>query len=101
MALVCDTGPILALLDADDPDHRRCLALVESVHEDLVVPAPVLVELDYWAIKLLGHDVWEAFVDDLDRGGYRLEHVLEGDLVRAAELERQYPASAWDLSTPA
>jgi len=54
MSLVLDTGPILALLDRDDPDHARCVALVDGTAEDLVVPAPVLVEVDYWCRKLLG-----------------------------------------------
>lgn len=90
MPLVLDTGPILALLDAGDPDHRRCVALVERLGEDLIVPATVLVELDYWVLKLLGHDAWEVFVADLARGAYRLEPLDIADLVRASELERTY-----------
>ncbi|MGH2767959.1 MAG: type II toxin-antitoxin system VapC family toxin [Actinomycetota bacterium] len=90
MALVLDTGPILALLDAGDPDHRRCVALVRALREDLVVPAPVLVEADYWVIKLLGSAAWETFVEDVARGSYRLHNLDEADLLRAAELERSY-----------
>jgi predicted nucleic acid-binding protein len=90
MALVLDTGPILALLDAGDPDHGRCVSLVEEVREDLIVPALVLVELDYWVLKLLGHDAWNVFVDDVARGAYRLEPLGDQDLRRAAELERTY-----------
>jgi predicted nucleic acid-binding protein len=90
MPLVLDTGPILALLDAGDPDHERCVALVEEVHEDLVVPAPVLVEVDYWVWKLLGGRAWQVFVEDVARGAYRVEPLEIDDLVRAAELERTY-----------
>lgn len=90
MALVLDTGPILALLDASDPDHQACVAMVDQVAEDLVVPTPVLVEVDYWTMKLLGGETWAVFVDDIVRGAYRLEQVVEADLQRAAELEREY-----------
>ena len=90
MALVLDTGPILALLDADDRDHGRCVELVETVAEDLVVPATVLAEVDYWTLKLLGHEVWKAFVDDIATGGYRLEPVTAQDLLRAVEIEGRY-----------
>jgi predicted nucleic acid-binding protein len=90
VSLVLDTGPILALLDAGDPDHRRCVELVEELGEDLVVPAAVLVEVDYWLLKLLGHDAWAVFVDDLARGAYRLAGLEIADLQRAAELERTY-----------
>lgn len=90
MALVLDTGPILALLDAGDPHHERCVELVEAQNEDLVVPAGVLVEVDYWVLKLLGQGAWDVFVDDLVQGAYRLEALEPDDVQRACELERTY-----------
>lgn len=48
MALVCDTGPLLAAPDEADPDHQRCAALLTEATEDLVVPALVPTELDCW-----------------------------------------------------
>ena len=53
MALILDTGPLLASLDAADPDHIRCAALFTRANEDLVVPALVLGELDYWCAERL------------------------------------------------
>jgi uncharacterized protein len=91
VALVLDTGPILALLDAGDPAHESSVAMVEELHEDLVVPTCVLVEVDYWAHKLLGEDTWSVFVEDVASGAYRLEPLSLNDLQRAAELEREYP----------
>ena len=48
MALVLDTGPLLAALDAADPDHERCASLLSEASEDLVIPILVLAELDCW-----------------------------------------------------
>ena len=90
MTLVLDTGPIVALLDADDPEHAPCIAMVEEVNEDLVIPVPVLVEVDYWLRKLFGPETWQTFVEDIAGGAYRLHHIDEEDLVRAAELEADY-----------
>lgn len=90
MALVLDTGPIVALLDAGDPEHERCAAMVDDVGEDLVVPAPVLVEVDYWLLKLHGPEPWGLFLEDVRRGAYRLHHLGEPGLLRAAALERDY-----------
>ncbi|MBA2460255.1 MAG: PIN domain-containing protein [Actinobacteria bacterium] len=85
-----DTGPIVALLDADDPEHAACVAMVEEVNEDLVIPVPVLVEVDYWLRKLFGGQTWQAFVEDVAGGAYRLHHIDEDQLVRASQLEAQY-----------
>ena len=89
MTLVLDTGPIVAALNAQDPDHQRCAALLADA-DDLLIPTPILVEVDYWLIKLGGAQVWVEFVADIVRGAYRLAHPTEADLARAAELESTY-----------
>jgi predicted nucleic acid-binding protein len=90
MALVLDTGGIYAMLDAKDPDHARCAQAVEGF-DDLVIPSLVLVEVDYWCRKRGGGaEAFATLVTDIAAGAYRLEPVLEADLVRAAELEQTY-----------
>lgn len=90
MALVFDTGPLLAALDAADPDHRRCASLLSDTEEDLVVPILVLAELDYWCHQRLGSAAWITFMEDLLAGAYRLETVTTTDLVRCHEIQIQY-----------
>jgi uncharacterized protein len=90
VALVLDTGPLLAALDAADPDHDRCAGLLTDALEDLVVPALVLAELDYWCHKRLGDDVWIAFLDDVIAGAYRVEVPSGADLRRCRQLQATY-----------
>jgi predicted nucleic acid-binding protein len=90
MALVLDTGPLLAALDAADPDHERCAALLHDTHEDLVVPILVLAELDYWCHQRLGVATWRTFLEDLLAGAYRPEQATDADLRRCLLLQRQY-----------
>src|SRR5437870_5772295 len=90
MALILDTGPVIAALNTGDPDHVRCRHLLERSTEDLLVPATVLVEIDYWLIKLGGSDAWAGFVADLLGGAYRLLPIVEEDLARASDLESVY-----------
>jgi uncharacterized protein len=90
VALVLDTGPIVAALNTIDPAHAACADLLTQSQEDLVVPVPVLVEVDYWLRKLGGPKVLQSFVSDIADGLYRLQPVIDEDLVRAAELEVVY-----------
>ncbi len=89
MTLILDTGPIVAALNAQDPDHDRCAALL-SASDDRLIPSPLLVEIDYWLVKLGEPRVWSDFVADIARGAYRLAHPTDADLTRAAELESAY-----------
>lgn len=66
------------------------MAAVADVGEDLVVPAAVLVEVDYWLHRLFGPKPWQMFVEDVVRGAYRLHPLGADTLARAAELEGQY-----------
>ena len=90
MALVLDTGVIVALLDADDNHHERCVALAEATLEDLVVPGTVLPEIDYFLRKRGLMEGWLGFVEDIVVGAYRLQWPDETGVARAAELEVQY-----------
>lgn len=90
MALICDTGPLLAALDAADPDHERCARLLTEADEDLVIPTLVLAELDYWCSRRLGSDAWLIFLDDLLAGVYRVEPPTGADLARCRELQGHY-----------
>lgn len=90
MSLVLDTGPLLAALDAADPDHDSCAELLRATTEDLIVPALVLAELDYWCHERLGVDAWLVFLDDLLEGAYRPEQPILRDLRRCRELQAEY-----------
>ena len=90
MALVLDTSVLLAVLDSADRDHRRCAKLIAETSENLLVPALVLSELDYWCHERLSGEVWLAFLEDLLAGAYELEHPTQGDLERCHELQSTY-----------
>lgn len=90
MALVLDTSPLLAALDTADADHPSCTQLLAESDEELVVPALVLSELDYWCHKRLTGDVWLAFLQDVLNGAYRIENPTTADLERCVELQTTY-----------
>lgn len=93
MALILDTGPLYASLDRSDQDHARCRALIESADEALVIPSPVLVEVDYWVSRQLHPGVLVALLDDIADGAYAVEVVSPADYRRIRTLCDRYADS--------
>ena len=90
MALICDTGPLYASMDVSDDDHGACAQLLSSYDEALVVPAPVIVELDWLAGKRLDSRAMEAFVRDIEDGSVRVADLTRADYARIWQLVAQY-----------
>ena len=91
MALVLDAGPLYASLDRNDSDYLACRRLIEEAAEPLVVPAPVLVEVDYLVSALLSPGVFAALLDDIVAGSYLVEQ--NDDYTRVRELVDRYADS--------
>jgi uncharacterized protein len=87
--IVLDTSALLALLDADDPDHAACATALRAERAPYAVPAGILAEIAYLVERKLGLDVLELFIKDLENGALTLD-CGEGDLGRIAELVRRY-----------
>lgn len=90
MALICDTGPLDASMDRADADHDVCAELLTSSVEALLIPAPVLVELDWLANRRLGPEPFLAFLADLEAGAIKVVDLLSADYSRVAELLEHY-----------
>jgi predicted nucleic acid-binding protein len=90
VALILDTGPLYASLDRSDADHAACRRLIETIDEPLLIPAPVLVEVDYWIHTRLHPGVLVALLDDILAGAYRVEELQLEDHRRIRELCDRY-----------
>jgi uncharacterized protein len=90
LALILDTGPLLAAMDRSDRDHVACAQLLESTEEELVLPAPILPELDYWFHKGMGPDALTGLLSEVAAGVFRVEELKPTDYERIADLLTQY-----------
>jgi predicted nucleic acid-binding protein len=90
VALILDTGPLYASLDRSDQDHAACRTLIERAEEPLVIPAPVLVEVDYWIGRRLTPGALIALLADIESGAYRVEDLHPADYTRVGELCDRY-----------
>jgi uncharacterized protein len=90
LALILDTGPLYASLDRSDDDHTRCRSLIETADEPLVIPAPVLVEVDYLIHRSLHPGVLVALLSDIESGAYDVVVLVASDYRRVRELCDRY-----------
>jgi predicted nucleic acid-binding protein len=93
VALIVDTGPLFATLDRRDANHARCRALFEQTSEPLVVPAPVLVEVDYLIQQHLHPGALVSLLLDIEAGAYAVEDVAASDYQRIRQVCDRYADS--------
>ena len=90
MALVLDTGPVYATLDRRDAAFERTRRLLRANQERLVIPAPVLVEVDQLVSRWLPPQVFVDLLDDVAAGAYRIEELHPTDYRRIHDLCARY-----------
>lgn len=90
MALVLDTGPLLAAIDADDESHSACAGLLGGTSERRIIPSPVLPEIDYFCATRGVPDGFDRLLEDVRRGAYAIEELASEDYERVLELRHTY-----------
>ncbi len=90
MALICDTGAVYALYDADDIHHPAAKAIVEVEPGPLFLPVILLAELDYLLTARLGADAAFELLESIELGAFTLVAPNSEDLGRCRELILQY-----------
>jgi predicted nucleic acid-binding protein len=97
--ILVDAGPLVALVDADDQHHPRCVAALRAFREPMATVWPPLTE----AMYLLGDlpRAQEALWEMLERGALHLFPLDSGDASRMRELMRKYANRPMDLADAA
>jgi uncharacterized protein len=97
--ILVDAGPLVALVDAGDQHHSRCVAALRGVREPMATVWPALTE----AMYLLGDlpKAQEALWEMIERGALELLPLGEEDVPRLRELMRKYSNRPMDLADAA
>lgn len=90
MALILDTGPLYASLDRRDEHHQSARALLQATRERLVIPAPVLVEVDYLLTRRKRPAGMVHLIEDIKPGAYSIEEVQYDDYWRIGDICERY-----------
>lgn len=90
MTVIADSGPLYALVDRSDAWHDRVAGWWSAQPRQVVVPVTVLPEVSYLLQTRIGPAAEQAFVRAVADGEFSTESLEPGDVVRAAELMREY-----------
>ena len=77
-------------MDRSDTDFEKCAELIENSTEPIVVPAPVIVEVDWLASRRLQPEAFLKLLADIDNALVQVEELVEADYRRSRDLMARY-----------
>ena len=93
-----DTGPLIALIDADQADHQACLTTLGQLRLALVTTWPVLTETMYLLGRAGGFRAQQSLWQLVLSGRLELLELSPSAMARAAALMAKYADRPMDLA---
>lgn len=90
MTLILDAAPLVALADPEEPTREALLATLRNEDGALVMPAPVMAEVDYLLGERFGDAARRAFLSDLAARRYEVPCLEQEDYATAATIDAGY-----------
>jgi predicted nucleic acid-binding protein len=90
MSVLLDTGIVYAYYDRSDRWHVRARTLIQGERQALVVPSPVVPEIDHLLGQRLGVKSRLAFYAGLVEGDYLVADLPRDAYARVADLNRRF-----------
>jgi uncharacterized protein len=88
--VVADTGPLVAAANRRDEAHLLAAALVVALGRNLVIPTPVLVEVDQLLRSRVGAASARLFLSAASTGAHEVTSLSPGPLRRAVEIDARH-----------
>ena len=95
---LCDTGPMVALIDAGDKNHAACVAALPSLASPLLTTWPCLTEAMYLLGQYGGHRDQDKLWNLVDQGIITLHANSESERKRMRFLMQQYKDTPMDFA---
>ncbi len=98
--ILCDTGPLVALIDNDEERHEDCLGVLPQV-DSLLTTWPCLTEAMYLLGRKFGIKVQEKLWRPIELGTIKLHPLSDAETAQMRRLMGQYqqvPMSLADAS---
>ena len=93
-----DAGPLIAIVDADEPDHDACLAALDELELPLVTTWPAFAEVMYLLTRAGGIAGQRALWKLVHTGRLVVADLSPTAVGRSARLMDQYADTPMDLA---
>jgi uncharacterized protein len=90
MAVLLDSGFLLASLNASEAEHQATIRVLEDIREPIILPIPAITEVAYLLARDITNQAAADFIASLATTELTLEPPLKEDYVRSAEILQQY-----------
>ena len=90
MRLIVDTAPIVSVVEPNHPDGPSALRVLLKEPDELIMPAPVTAEIDYFLQARGGPTGNRTFLRDLAARRYYVPCLEPADYSTLAALNEQY-----------
>jgi len=97
--MLCDAGPLVALVDEDDPYHVRCVEAVQALRAyELLTTAPCFTEAMFLLRRAGGWRAQDRLWRFIPNGLLRLHSPADEEWQRMRTLMRDYADTPMDLA---
>jgi predicted nucleic acid-binding protein len=90
MSVLLDTGIVYAYYDRSDRWHQRARTFVQGEQQGLILPAPVVPEVDHLLGRRLGPKSRQVFYAGIVEGYYLVADLPKQAYGRVADLNRRF-----------
>ena len=90
LSVLLDSGIVYAYYDASDAWHERALRVLDRAAGPLLLPAPVIPEVDHLLGRRLGRPAREMLYEGIVGDAYLVVDLPAAGYARVAELNRQF-----------
>ena len=90
MSVLLDTGIVYAYYDRSDRWHARARTLITGEQRGLILPAPVIPEVDHLLGVRLGAKSQQAFYAGIVEGAYLVVDLPRDGYARIADLNKRF-----------
>jgi uncharacterized protein len=90
MSVLLDTGIVYAYYDRSDQWHARARSLIIAEQRGLILPSPVIPEIDHLLGIRLGTKSRQTFYAGIVEGAYLVVDLPQSAYARVADLNRRF-----------